>query len=220
MQTLLEIASKRAKMLGLLCVTRALDSTFEFAPSCSYLVCGKRARLDSWARSLVDFFFLNYVGLVAKSNRVPCELLRIPHLYVDPHRHRLKAPPTGNVTWLIHMCDTTYAYVPWLLYVCRDSFICAMTHSWHLMDVPWLIRMWHDAFICGMTHSYVTWCIHMCHDSFVCTVTHSYVPWLICMCRDSFICAMTHFWHLTNVPWLMRMWHDALIHAVTQSYVP
>jgi len=126
----------------------------------------------------------------------------------------LSAAPSTPVPWLIHMCHDsfigamTHSYVPWLIHMCHDSFICAMTHSY----VPWLIHMWHDSFICAMTHSYVPWLIHVCHDSFMCAVTHSCVPWLIHMCYDSFIRAMTN----PYVPWLIHIYTCAMTH----SYVP
>jgi len=97
------------------------------------------------------------------------------------------------------LCDSTEWHVTWLIDVCRDPFICDMTHSYvshesfigvtsdikHsyamcicILDmthsyVTWLIHMWHD--LCEMTHSYVTWLIHMWHD--LCEMTHSYVTW-------------------------------------------
>jgi len=46
-----------------------------------------------------------------------------------------------------------HAYVPWLMHMCHDSSVCAMTHA----CVPWLIQMCHDSFICTMTHSYLPW---------------------------------------------------------------
>ena len=63
--------------------------------------------------------------------------------------------------WCGNICDNTHSYVPWLIYMCNDPFICA------------------DLFICAMTHSYSPWLIHMRHDSIICAMTHLYVPWLI-----------------------------------------
>jgi len=90
------------------------------------------------------------------------------------------------VTWLINVCDMTYSYEAWLIYMWHDSFICDMTHLY----VTWLIYMWHDSFICDITHLYVTWLIYMWHDSFIC---HLYVTWLIYMWRAS-------PWHGAHAP--------------------
>ena len=84
------------------------------------------------------------------------------------------------VTWLIHTCDITNAYVR------HDSFIC----------VTWLIQM------CDMTHSYMWLDLFICVTCLIhmCDVTHSYVrhdsfiynTWLIHMC-DMYV-----IWHIST----------------------
>jgi len=75
------------------------------------------------------------------------------------------------VTWLIDICDTTYAYVG------HDSFI-RMTWLIYMCDMTHLY-VWHDSFAC------VTWLIYTCdmarsymwHETFIC------VTWFdLCLC--------------------------------------
>jgi len=60
--------------------------------------------------------------------------------------------------------------VPWQMHVINSrGRICktADTHSPRVGNshVPWLIHVCHDSFMCAMTHSCVPWLIHVCHDS-------------------------------------------------------
>ena len=125
--------------------------------------------------------------------------------------------------------------VPWLLHVCHDSYICAMTHT--QIGGPARRSATPRSFSCGMTHIYVPWLIHMCHDSYICAMTHTYVPWHIHIYHDSYTCAMTHtyvchdsytpavprgFWRQldhTHVIWLIHMCHDSYIYAMTHTFV-
>ena len=126
--------------------------------------------------------------------------------------------------WFIRICQISPyvytagdsdSYVPWLIHMCHDLFICGMPHPY----VPWLILTCHDSSICAMTLWYMWHAIcamtlsYMGHDSFVnadgrrhtCSDLKAYVswligsevPWLITICHVSFICAMT----LPYVPW-------------------
>jgi len=80
---------------------------------------------------------------------------------------------TRQLLQCVAVLNHHYSWVPWLLHMCHDSLICAMTHSY----VPWLIHIFHDSCICAMIHSYVPWFIYVCHDSFICAMTHLYVTW-------------------------------------------
>jgi len=93
----------------------------------------------------------------------------------------------------------TLSYVPWLIHMCHDSFICAMIHSY----VPWLIHMCHDSFIRAMTHAL----IYVCFALFTvrCAMTHSYVPWLIHWYVNA---SLNSPW---GVPWLVYLCHDSFI---------
>jgi len=112
-----------------------------------------------------------------------------------------------SVLRLIHERETTHSYVPWLIHMCHDSFICAMTHAY----VPWLIRervethpwAWDNSFICAMTHLYVSRLIHECD------MPQSYVPRTIHMWYDLFTCDIAHSW----------AWHDSFTRIINHSYV-
>ena len=92
-------------------------------------------------------------------------------------------PSHLHVIWFIH---TLIIWIYILVYMCHDSFICAMT----LLYVPWLIHMCHDSFICAMTHLYVPWLIHMCHDSYICDMTEIYT--FICLDEEVYQWVMAH----------------------------
>jgi len=81
----------------------------------------------------------------------------------------------------------THFYVPWLISMCHDSFLCAMTHFY----VPWLISICQDSFLCAMTHFYVPWLVSMCHEYMNGSFVHGKSKRPIHMCHDSFLCAMT-----------------------------
>ena len=110
------------------------------------------------------------------------------------------------VTWLIHICDTSfYSYVKYDSFT-RMTCLCDMTH-WYV---------WHDSFICVTCLFSYLW-----HDTFISET------WLIHTCAMSH----SHVWHdsddatlrcvssLTRVTWLIHMcdlprsygWHDTFI---------
>jgi len=133
------------------------------------------------------------------------------------------------VTWLIHMCDMTHAYLPFFAtptYVCdtyvrtniraryvytyiyksaRDTSI-RMLHTFpfprhHLI---YAIRLTH---MCDMTHSYV------CHDVFMCVTHH-----LMCAIRLTHMCDMTHSYVCHDV--FMRVTWRIHMCGMTHAYLP
>jgi len=100
--------------------------------------------------------------------------------------------------WLTHTRQDSFIQVPWPIYICANSYICAKSHSYMCQDsfiyVPQVI------YICAMTHTHgisnrmrafmhcygnvhLAWLVHiwaMTH-SYICATTHRHVPWLIHM---------------------------------------
>jgi len=108
--------------------------------------------------------------------------------------------------------------------------------------VPWLILMCHDASICAMTHSYVPRRSHMCQDDFICAMPHPYLSYgvatisrLLKNCRSlsqnivSFIWLFSKetydFMEPTNLShtiaqWFIHMFQDSFLCAMAHLYVP
>jgi len=134
----------------------------------------------------------------------------------------------ADVTWLIHMSDTTHSYVTTLLHTWHDSFV----RPWSASRLIHTGDMTHS---CVTTpHSSVTWLLHavlgydvahLCvrQDSFKCVTGHihiwhdfftglSSVGWLIHV-RDkthSYVTTLLHIWHnsflgVSRVRWLIRL---------------
>jgi len=57
--------------------------------------------------------------------------------------------------WLIHICLCSFMCLPWLIDMSYDSIIYNMqTEVLLLLPVTWLMDMCHDSFMCAMTHVY------------------------------------------------------------------
>jgi len=92
----------------------------------------------------------------------------------------------------------THSYVPWLIRICYDSFVRAMTHVY---DIPQIsVRVWRrqravslyvrqafNSLACSLTAwievfwFHVPWLVHVLHDSDSCisAMAHLYISWVI-----------------------------------------
>jgi len=123
----------------------------------------------------------------------------------------------------------SHSYLPWLLHVCYDSFMCTMAH----LCVLWLVQVCHDSSMyiithlcvswkmCVRTHSCVPWLMHKCAETHscvarlmhTCDMTHPCIPWCIHACHDWFISAT---WAITHIrEWMSLLWMSQLNHTIT-----
>jgi len=124
------------------------------------------------------------------------------------------------VTWLIRMCDITYACGMTPSHAWHALFMCDLncSHVWHdaLICVPWLVDMhvWHGLIICDMLPSYLGHATLMC------------VTWLMTRSYeggDSFMCVTWLGIHSTSCPALcsrasMRVTWLIYMCGMTHSY--
>ena len=127
------------------------------------------------------------------------------------------------VTWLIYMCDMTYACVPWLT-ECPHPAQQEWPHSYARHDSflreTWLIHISyvrHDSFICE------TWLIQVWRDSREALTLHS-IAWFVCDMTLWYV-SMIHMTQLyvrhdscKCATWLIHVWHDSLI-CVHDSFI-
>jgi len=67
------------------------------------------------------------------------------------------------------ICAMPHSY---MTHSCHGSFICAMTH----LFVPWLIYLCHDSFMLCLCHDSFMLCASSIHDQCIHHTTHVYAP--------------------------------------------
>jgi len=133
--------------------------------------------------------------------------------------------------WFI--CDMTTLQVAWLILMCQESFICAMTHCAMMhalyIQIPityvyvyihihvqiYMSIHVYDRFTCGMTNSHVSRILYMYHDS--CTtyinVYHIYIYIHTYICTNIYVVIYISLIYMCHDKFscvrILHMYHDS-----------
>jgi len=177
--------------MKIFCMTHACATTHSYVPwlirMChDSFICAMTHSYVPWlihmchAACICAMTHFNEYGSIIQQVQVCLtQICAITHSYMPDHHSHVPQhlsihppPPTHSCDYVsifpqVNACLTqiwamTHSYEPWLIHMCHDSFICAITID-QIVNATMRLTQ-----ICSMPHSYVPWLIHMCHASSLC----------------------------------------------------